>query len=75
MAQQSRQHGRVADIAGRDLDSPNFQGCLIDPDMHLAPNPACATAVLARVPLAFTLGIDAGAIDQKGQRAVSHAIG
>ena len=49
--------------------SPNVQCFLVDPDGYLAPYPAFRTAMLAGVPLAFTLGFDAGVIDQTVQRA------
>lgn len=41
-------------IAG-DLESPNAQRCLVDVDVYLAPDTQLGAAVLASVPLAFTL--------------------
>jgi hypothetical protein len=58
LAQQLRQHRRVTHVAAGDLDRPDFQGFLVDPKMDLAPDPAFGTAMLARVPLAFTLDLD-----------------
>lgn len=71
LVQQRRQHRRVADIAGRDLDGPDLQRFLINPYVYLAPNPAFRAAMLASVPFAFTLGFDACTIDQQVQGPVS----
>ena len=46
------QHGGVAHIAGGDLDRPDFQCLLVDPEMDLAADAALGAAMLARVPLA-----------------------
>ena len=59
------QHGRVADIAGGALRRPDFQGFLVDRDVDLAPYTALRATVLARIPRAFTLDLDAGAVDQQ----------
>jgi hypothetical protein len=50
LGQQFGQHGRVADIAAGDLDRPNLQCFLVDPEMNLAPNPSLGAAMLACVP-------------------------
>lgn len=52
-----------------------FQRFLVDANMYLAPNPAFWAAMPAGVPLAFTLGFDARAIDQQVQRAGAATIG
>ena len=70
-----REHGRVTDVAGGELGRPDFQGFLINANVDLAPDASLGTAVLAGVPLAFTLDLDPGAVDQKVQRAVRAAIG
>ena len=62
LLEQFWQHGRVPDIAGGDFDGTNFQRFLVDPYVYLAPNPAFRAAMFACVPLAFTLGFDARAI-------------
>tara|TARA_R110002110_G_scaffold383080_1_gene594384 strand:- start:413 stop:697 length:285 start_codon:yes stop_codon:yes gene_type:complete len=43
-------------------------------DVDLAPNAPFAAAVLARIPFAFTLDLDAGAIDKQVQRALRATI-
>ena len=75
LVEQFRQHGRVAYVAGGELDGPDLQGFLIDPDMDLAPDTALRATVLAGVPLPFALDLDAGAIDQEVQRPLRPAIG
>ena len=37
LVQHFGQHGRIADLASGDLDSPDFQGIRVNPKMHLAP--------------------------------------
>ena len=69
------QHGRVADIAGGELRSPDLQCLLIDPDVDLAPDAALRAAVLAGVPLPFALDLDARAVDQEMERSLRAAIG
>lgn len=64
---------RGADIAACDLHGAHFQH-FINTDVYLAPNPAFRTAMLARVPLAFTHGQDGGAIDQEIERAGAASI-
>jgi len=43
---------------------------LIDPDVDLAPDPPFRAAMLAGVPLAFALDLDARAVDQQVERTV-----
>lgn len=69
-----RQHGSISDVAAGDLDSPYFQCSLVDPKVHLAPNTAFGTTMLAGIPFTFALGFDAGAIDQEVQRTVGTTI-
>ena len=69
LLEQFWQHGRVADIAGGDLDRPHFQCFFVDPYVYLAPYPAFRAAMLAGVPLAFTFRLDAGTVDEQAQRA------
>ncbi|EEX16501.1 hypothetical protein CSE45_4410 [Citreicella sp. SE45] len=45
-----------------DLHGPNFQRFLVDPKVDLASDPPLGTAMLAGVPLAFALDLDAGAV-------------
>jgi len=54
-------------MAPRDLDSPNLQRVLVDPDVDLAPQAPLWPAVLARVPFAFPFGLDPSAVDQQMQ--------
>jgi hypothetical protein len=42
---------------------------LVNSDVDLAPDAPFRSAVLAGVPLAFTLDLDPGAVDQEMQRA------
>lgn len=75
LIEQLGQHGRVADLAGGELGSADFQGFLVDPDVDLAPDPALRAAMLTGIPLAFALDLDPGAIDQQVQGAVRAAVG
>jgi len=43
------------------MDSPDFQCILVNPEVNLAPHAALRAAVLASIPLAFTLRCPAGA--------------
>jgi hypothetical protein len=70
LGQQFGQHGRVADIAAGDLDRPDLQCFLVDPEMDLAPDAAFCTTMLAHIPLAFPLDLDACAVDQEVQRTL-----
>ncbi|KAA8603155.1 hypothetical protein AL036_22595, partial [Salipiger aestuarii] len=40
LVEQLRQHGRIADVAAGELDGPDFQCFLVDPEMNLAPDTA-----------------------------------
>ena len=71
LVEQLGQHGRVAHVAGGELGRPDLQRLLVDPDVDLAPDAAFRAAVLAGVPLAFALDLDAGAVDQQVQRALA----
>lgn len=65
---------RGADIAAGELDRPDFQCFLIDPEVNLAPDAAFGAAMLAGIPLAFTLNLDPGAVDQEVQRPLRSPI-
>ena len=65
LAQEFGQHGSITNVATGDFDSPNLQRFLVDPDMYLTPDAAFGASVLARVPLAFTLGFDPRAVDEE----------
>lgn len=75
LVQQFWQHRRIAYVARSELRRSDFQGLLIDPDVDLAPDPAFCTAMLAGVPLAFALDLDAGAVDQQMQRTIRSTVG
>jgi hypothetical protein len=62
-------------VAPGDLDGPDLQCFLVDPEMDLAPDAPFGTAMLAGVPLAFALDLDPGAVDQQVQRPLGAAIG
>ena len=70
LVEQLGQHGRIAHVAGCELDSPDFQGFLINSNVDLAPYTAFGAAVLAGVPLTFTLDLDPRAVDQQMQRTL-----
>jgi hypothetical protein len=61
-------------VAPGDFDSADLQRILIDPEVYLAPDAAFWATVLASVPLAFTLDLDARAINQKVQGSVGTAV-
>jgi hypothetical protein len=56
---QPGQRGCITDVAGRELGCADFQSFPVDPDVDLAPDPPLRTAMLAGVPLAFALNLDA----------------
>lgn len=62
LVKQFGQHRGVADLAGGELRRPDFQRLLVDPDVDLPPDAPLGTAMLAGVPLAVTLDLDAGAV-------------
>ena len=74
LVEQIGQHRRITDVAPGDLDGADLEGFLVNPKMDLAPDPPLGPTMLARVPLAFTLDLDAGAVDQEVQRAVRATI-
>lgn len=57
-------------MAPGDLDGMNLQRFLVCPEVDLAPDAPFGAAVFARVPFAFALDLDPGAIDKKVQRAL-----
>jgi hypothetical protein len=61
------QHRLITDVVPGDLDSANLQCFLIDPEMDLAPDSPLGAAMLAGVPFAFVLDLDASAVDQQVQ--------
>lgn len=74
LIEQVRQHRRVADAATRDLDGTDLQRSFVYPDMYLAPQAALRASVLARVPLAFALRFDPGAVHQQVQWAFGASV-
>lgn len=56
------------------MDGSNLQCFLINSEVDLAPDAPFRAAMLACVPLAFPLDLDAGAIDQQMQWAVGATI-
>lgn len=69
------QHRCISDVAPGDLDGSNFQCFLIDPEVDLAPDAAFRATMLAGVPLAFALDLDARAVDEQVQRALRPTVG
>lgn len=74
LVEQFGQHGRIADVAAGNLDGPDLQRLLINSDVYLSPDAPLGAAVLARVPFAFALGLDAIAVDQQVQRDRAAAV-
>lgn len=68
LAEQFRQHRRIADMAAGCLDGAHLQRFLVDPNVELTPDTPFGATMPARIPLAFTLRLDAGAIDEQVQR-------
>lgn len=62
MAEQFGQHRCIADIASGELDCPNFQCFLVDPEVNLTPDAAFGAAMLAGISLTFALDLDPGAV-------------
>ena len=63
LAQKVGQHRRIADVASCNLDRPGLKRLFVDSKVDLALDAPLWPAVLALVPLAFTLDFDAGAVD------------
>lgn len=74
LVEQIWQHRCISDMAPGDLDGPNFQRLLVDPEVNLAPDPPFGAAMFAGVPLALTLDLDPCAVDQQIERALGTAI-
>ena len=72
--QQVGQHKRIADIACGHTNRADFQCFLVYTEMKLAPQALLWPAMLARVPLSFTLGLDPSAIDQQAERSRSATV-
>lgn len=70
LAQEVRQDRRITNVAPGDLDGTDLQCLLVNSDMDPPPGPA----VLAGEPLAFSLDLDPGAVDQQVQRPLRAAI-
>ncbi len=45
LIKQFRQHRRITNIAGGDLDCPNLQCFLVDPNVYLAPDASFGTTL------------------------------
>jgi hypothetical protein len=56
------QDRRITDVAPGDFDGPNLQRFLVDPEVDLAPDAPFRATMLAGVPFAFALDLDAGAV-------------
>ncbi len=67
LAEQVGQHRGVANTTAGDFDRTDLKRFRIYSNMYLAPQAALGAAMLARVPLAFTLRLDARTIDQQVQ--------
>ena len=69
LVEQFGEHKSIAHVTCGEFGRPDFQGFLINPDVDLASDPALGATMLAGVPFAYTLGLDAGAVDQQVQGA------
>jgi hypothetical protein len=67
LAEQVGQHRGVANTTAGDFDRTDLKRFRIYTNMYLAPQAALGAAMLARVPLPFTLSFDARTIDQQVQ--------
>ena len=65
----------ITNVAPCDLASPNLQRFLFDAEVDLASDPPFGAAMLAGVPLAFALDLDARAFDEQMQRALRPTVG
>ena len=74
LVQQVRQDRTVAVTAGGELHRPNVRRGGIHGQMHLAPLTPALNAVLAGLPFAITEELDAGAVHQQIQGAISAPI-
>ena len=76
LAEKVGQDRCLSDVASGDLDSPALQRFLVDPEVDPAPDAPFGATVLAYMPLAFafTLALDARAVDRKVQRALGASI-
>lgn len=74
LVQEFGQHGSITDVAARDFDGPHLERFLVDAYVYFAPDTAFGTAILARIPLAFTFGFDPRAIDEEVQGSLGSTI-
>ena len=74
LGQEFGQHGSITNVAAGDFDRSDFKRFLIDAYVYLTPDAAFGTTMLASVPLAFTFGLDACAVDKEVQRTSGTAI-
>jgi len=74
LAEEVRQDRRIINVAPGDLDGTDLQCLLVNSDMDLPPDPPLGPAMLAGVPLTFSLDLDPGAVDQQVQRPLGAAI-
>jgi hypothetical protein len=75
LIEQLGQHRRVTNIAGGELGGPDFQCLFINSDVALAPDTPLRVTMLAGIPLAFALDLDACAVDQQVQRTACSTVG
>ena len=74
LAEQVGQNRCIANVAPGDLNRPDLQRFLINPEVDLAPDATFPATMLAGVPFSFALDLDAGAVDQQVQRPLGAAI-
>ena len=75
LVKQFGQHRGIANPAACHFDCPDFQRIRIDAQMDFAPLPRFGRPVFLGKPLAFALGLDPSAVDQKMQCARTGTIG
>ena len=69
------QPGRIVHAVSGDFDGPDYQRLFVDADVNIAPDTAFGATMLAGVPLAVALRLDAGAVDKQMQRTFRSAVG
>ena len=60
MTEQVWWHRGITDVAPGDIDDANLQCFLVDSEIYLAPDATCRVIMLAGLPFAFALTLDAG---------------
>ncbi len=65
LVEKIRQHWSVTYTAGCHFNCAYLQGFFVDPTMYLAPKAALGDTMFARIPLTFSLSLDANTLYQQ----------